>query len=153
MASALEPRVMSIARRLLTVVDRQMTVDELAVLLLEHHVSTAVVVGPVGGILGFVSMNDLPRENVLDSQGPDGTLVRDVMTPLVVTIPEESDIPYAAAVMASRNVHQLFVRAAAGPIIAVLHARDVLAWFARSRGLAIPGDDDGEWRRNRLFSL
>jgi predicted transcriptional regulator len=81
------------------------------------------------------------------------TLVRDIMMPFVLTIPEESDIPHAAAVMASRSVHQLLVRREGGAIVAVVHARDVLAWFAKSRGLTIPADDDGEWRRNCLFAL
>lgn len=165
--------VMSIAHRILTVVDREMTVDELAVFLLEHQLSAAVVVGPVGAVLGFVSMTDLVREHVLESDTSDGdpppkrhrhkrsvelvisprTLVRDIMMPFVLTLPEGCDVPHAAAMMASRDVHQLLIRSETGAIIAVVHARDVLAWFARSRGLVIPDDERGEWRKNCLFAM
>jgi CBS-domain-containing membrane protein len=162
--------VLSIARPILTIVDRAMTVDELAVFLLEHQVSCAAVMGPAETVVGFVSMTDLVREHVLEGHTGEGgprralrsglhlvvsahTLVRDIMMPFVLTIPPQSTISSAAAMMAARDVHQLVVRSDAGNVVGVVHARDVLRWLAASRGVITPDDEQTSWRRNCLFAL
>jgi predicted transcriptional regulator len=133
-------------------VDREMTVEGLAMFLLHHQVTSAVVVDAAGSVLGFASMTDIVREHVIEGMSAE-TRVREIMMPFILSLPRGASIAHAAAIMAARDVHHLLVRAEDGSIVGLVHARDVLRWVAHKRGLVIPDDDRSEWRRSVRFAL
>jgi len=133
-------------------VDPEMTVEALAMFLLHHQATSALVVGAKGTVLGFVSMTDIVREHVIEGMTGEPR-VREIMMPFILSLPRGATIPHAAAIMAARDVHHLLVRGDDGNIVGVVHARDVLRWVAHKRGLVVPDDDRGEWRKSCRFAL
>jgi predicted phosphoribosyltransferase len=59
-----------------------------------------------------------------------GALVGDVMTERVVTLPETATVAQAAALMATYNLHGIPVVSAAGAVVGMLSANDIVAWVA-----------------------
>jgi CBS domain-containing protein len=78
---------------------------------------------------------------------PHHTRVGDMMMPFVLTLSDGSTISHAAAVMAARGVHRLLLLSSRGEAIGMVHALDLLRWFARSRGVYVPDDPEQIWRR------
>ena len=81
--------------------DPGMPVDELAKLLAFHNVSGMPVVDEAGKVVGVVSEADVI--------GKQGATVRDIMTPDVISVPEETSIEEIAALMAERKIKRVVV--------------------------------------------
>lgn len=163
--------VAALARPIGAFVRTEMTADELAIFLLDRRLSCVAVVDDAEQVVGFVSMTDLVREHVMEGnthdeiapqrrragarikkgsgfhEEPRHTRVGDMMMPFVLTLPERSTIPQAAAVMAARGVHRLLLLSSVGEAIGMVHALDVLRWFARRHGVYVPDDPEQMWRR------
>ena len=107
------------------------TVTELAELITAHNINGVPVVDETGVLLGVVTENDLIYQkkkvhiptvlNILDSfiylESPEkmkqemqkitGTTVKDILTPTVVTVNEETAIDEIATIMAEKNIHTI----------------------------------------------
>ena len=147
-------------RRVLTVrVD--LTVRELADFLVENQISGAPVVDPDGHLVGVVSLtdlaqNDVDRPDVVgDRSSPttamrdweermnpedlralhiesDDLLVRDIMTPTVYTVPEETPVAKIARTMVAGRIHRLLVTN--GPrVVGIVTSLDLVGLLARKR--------------------
>jgi len=81
--------------------DPGMPMDELAKLLAFHNVSGMPVVDEAGKVVGVVSEADVI--------GKQGATVRDIMTPDVISVPEETSIEEIAALMAERKIKRVVV--------------------------------------------
>ena len=62
----------------------------------------------------------------------------DVMSPLVLTLHESSNVGQASALMAYEGVHRLPVVSDEGRVVGILSSLDVLRWFGRRSGYLIP---------------
>ena len=62
----------------------------------------------------------------------------DVMSPLVLTLHESSNIGQASSLMAYEGVHRLPVVSDEGRVVGILSSLDVLRWFGRRSGYLIP---------------
>lgn len=165
-SSEVEPiTAATLARPVPAIVRDDMTVDELAIFLLDHRLSSVAVANAAGKVVGFASMTDLVREHVLGGdthdalsagrrrtrvgfhEEPRHTCVRDIMMPFVLTLQDRSSIPQTAAVMAARGVHRLLLVSEEGEATGLIYALDVLRWFSRRSGVYVPDDPEQSWRR------
>jgi CBS domain-containing protein len=101
-------------------------------LLLERGLTGAPVVDPLGTVMGFISRADLMRNRW---PAPPAT-VKQIMTPMAVTVSETASVAEASALMALEGVHRLPVvnNASAGKVVGVISALDILRWYARRSG-------------------
>jgi CBS domain-containing protein len=115
-----------------------LTVRELAAFLTEKQISGAPVVDGEGRLVGLVSLTDVAENDaerpdlVVDHSGPeeavrgwedrmnpeeihplhvesDDLLVRDIMTPTVYTVPEDTPVAKIAHAMVAGRIHRLLV--------------------------------------------
>lgn len=137
--------------RVVTVRDDR-TLEELAALLAEHQISGVAVLDPRGKPVGVVSSTDLAelasegsppegREASGDERGLDAweirklrltggqRLVRDIMTPTIYTIPEDTPAAEVAKTLIAGRIHRLFVTAG-GRLVGIVTALDVLQLVA-----------------------
>lgn len=63
-----------------------------------------------------------------------GPTVKDVMAPLPLIVPESMNAAEAAALMAAEGQNWLLAENAAGQVVGLLAASDVLAWLGRTAG-------------------
>jgi CBS domain-containing protein len=124
-------------RKIITV-EEDMSVRDLAAFLVEHEISGAPVLNAEGYLVGVVSMTDIAQSDA-DRTGTsrndkssrffeEGTLkrlsredyqgfhvededlsVKDIMTPTLFTIPEQTPISQVAQTMYSGRIHRLLV--------------------------------------------
>lgn len=136
----------------------QMSVEGLTDLLLRRDLGAAVVVDHDEELVGAVSIADLLREvqdrgddeewTSLPSSGPsddrelrDGfhghhlarATVEEIMTPLALSVTEDTSIRHAVALMGYEGVAQLPVVSADRHVVGVVTALDVLRWMGRPR--------------------
>ncbi len=140
-------------REVITVGPRT-TVEELARLLMEHHISGAPVVDETGGLVGIVTENDLiNREKRLhiptvvqifdafiylesskkfeeDLKKMVGVRVGDICNPDVVTIEEDTTLTDIATIMTEKDVDLLPVMSG-GRLVGIVGKEDVLKAFSR----------------------
>jgi CBS domain-containing protein len=117
-----------------------LSVHELLVLLVERGISGAPVVDENGAPIGVVSRSDLVREDYQRAGGegiqprlgaPAHTSVREIMTPIPFTLPEEASIADAARLMADAGVHRVPV-VSRGRCVGIVSSLDVLRWLAKN---------------------
>ncbi len=140
--------VSTAATRDLVCVRPDVSVHALSETLLEYGADAAAVIDHRGCPIGVVSKTDVVRGTLdgsarprtplekleADPQGTVGT----IMTPAVVTVDQTTPLGEAAAMMASKGIHQLPVVSDAGEVVAMLTTRDVLRVVASSEGFAAP---------------
>jgi len=126
--------VMTIAKPVLVVDGAGLGIAALGALFVEHRVACAAFVA-AGRVVGIVSSNDLARTRriVRDQHA----LVTDVMAH-AAPIPPTHTILESAADLATANLDYLVVVSEGRPV-GVVHACDVLAWFARRHGIRSAG--------------
>ena len=141
-----------------------LTVRELAAFLTEHQISGAPGVGPGGRLVGVVSVtdvaeNDAERPGLVDDLSSPGfavrgweermnpedvrslhvegddLLVRDIMTPTVYTVPEDTPVPKLARAMVAGRIHRLLVTRK-GRVVGIVTSLDLVRLLAGSRGPA-----------------
>jgi CBS domain-containing protein len=82
-----------------------MTAREAAGFLTENQIAGAPVLDTNGHLVGVVSLTDL-AENEGQS---DDVFVREIMTPTVYTVPDDTPVPEIARAMIAGRIHRLFV--------------------------------------------
>ena len=124
------------------------SIKEAAACFIDKGISAAPVIDKAGRPIGVLSQTDLvvhDREKVtylpafvgpvgyeeidLDAfqiEDADRTTVREVMTPVVITIPALAPAPRVIEEMCAMNVHHLFVVDASGVLVGVISTLDVL---------------------------
>jgi len=131
-----------------------LTVRELAAFLTERQISGAPVVDGDGRLVGLVSLTDVAENDVerpdfvVDHSAPeeavrgwedrmnseeihplhvesDDLLVRDIMTPSVYTVPEDTPVATMAHTMVSGRIHRLLVTHR-GHVIGIVTSLDLV---------------------------
>jgi CBS-domain-containing membrane protein len=154
------------------VVDARMDVEALTTLLLERGLNCVAVKSPHGTIVGFVSMADLVRERRMNGDTEDErptrafskrarrevggwgfhitkrprATVKSIMMPFLLSLPGDSPIERAAALMAFEGVHRLLVLSPRYDVVGIVTAFDVLRCQARRVGYVIPEHTQIAWR-------
>ena len=123
------------------------TVSELATFLTENEMSGVAVVDERKKLVGVVSVTDIVEQRVLEGEDPEPvpaprrggiaglrtkhetTLVRDIMTPTVYTIPDDTPVSEAARTMIAGRIHRLFATRA-GPVVGIVTTLDLLKLLA-----------------------
>lgn len=111
------------------------TVDMAARLLLEWHAAGAPVIDEAGHPVGAISLADVLRPR--PDAAAAGRIVGDVMSPLVFTVFENTELSRAAAVMSSVGLQQLPVVRGDGTMAGTLSTADVTRWVAGAGGGAV----------------
>ncbi len=130
------------------------SIEALASLLMEHHISGTPVVDEAGNLVGIVTENDLISRNKRlhiptvvsfldaaiylesskkfeqDVKRLTATRVGDICTKKVVTVAEDTSIEDIATVMSEKRVHLLPV-VKAGKVLGIVGKRDVVKAIAR----------------------
>lgn len=135
-------------RDVMTVRD-DLTLEELATFLTENQITGAPVVDARGKLVGLVSATDVTEIAMQNGEparpepegGPaaeslrglrvkeSGRLVREIMTPTVFTVPEETPISELARTMIAGRIHRLLVTHG-GHIVGIVTALDLLKLLA-----------------------
>ena len=124
------------------------TVREAAAFLTENDISGVPVLSRAGKLVGVVTLTDLAKEE-------HGRRVRDVMTPVVYTIPEETPVEKIARTMIAGRIHRLFVTRG-GSVVGVVTTLDLLKLLTgrrpikplpRGAGRRFPSVDTARIRR------
>ena len=129
------------------------SVSDLAAFLMENEISGAPVVDAKGKLVGVVSVTDIVEQRTVDDDASprerephwdemtsarqlqrmrrkgDGVLVRDIMTPTVYTIPDDTLVSEAARTMIAGRIHRLFVTNG-GHIVGIVTTLDLLKLLA-----------------------
>jgi CBS domain-containing protein len=137
-------------------VTETMDLREVAKILVEERITGAPVVDERGTLVGVISQSDLVEydlsvEHELTVEAPfyrrpfddalqpgrgfriddlPADLVKDVMTPYLITVAEDTPIRDVAARMASCGVHRLIVVDTDQQIRGIVSSLDVLGWIA-----------------------
>ena len=154
----------TIMSRLVECVTPDVTIEHLARILLVHGYGGLPVVDQHGRPIGVASKADLLR-HLQANADPDESLplvvdgapgvsfelgagyrrdalrrgtVRDIMTPLALSMPADATVGRAAALMAFEGVHRVPVTDAGGCVVGLLSSLDVLRWLGRCAGYMLP---------------
>lgn len=124
------------------------TLEELARIIMHHHISGTPVVDDEGTLKGMVTENDLINQNkrlhiptilrLFDAFIPLGTsklereikrmaasTVEDIYTKEVVTVDEETPVENIATIMAEKNIHLLPVLKE-GKLVGIIGKKDII---------------------------
>lgn len=96
-------------------------VEDIAAKLAKRHLSGAPVVTPEGFVVGVVSEVDVFTKR--------GQTARDIMSPHVISITEDTGIDEAASLLASERIRRLPVLKE-GRLVGLISRSDVLEFFA-----------------------
>ncbi|MGH8067847.1 MAG: CBS domain-containing protein [Candidatus Entotheonellia bacterium] len=137
-----------------------MDLREAAKIFMEEAITGAPVVDEMGNLVGVISQSDLveyelatereltveapfyrqPYDDALDpSRGfqieeMSADTVKDVMTPFLVTVAEDTPIREVAARMAKASIHRLIVVDEDQQLRGIVTSMDVLRWVAETKG-------------------
>ena len=101
------------------------TLEEAAALLTANEISGAPVLDAAGSLLGVVSLTDVARQ-VGDAGGSAEPLtVRQIMTPVADTVPEDASVPLMARIMVVNHYHRLVVTRQQKPV-GIVSSMDLL---------------------------
>jgi CBS domain-containing protein len=122
-------------------------VDQLITLFLERNIGGVPVLDGRGRPIGIVSRGDLFRRGyqMTGVTGADGSArVADVMTPVVLTLPECATLSQAAALMAFESIHRIPVLSDGGRVVGIVSSLDIARWLAQSDGYITIEQSNGE---------
>jgi CBS domain-containing protein len=134
------------------------TVREVAAFLVENQISGAPVVDRDGRLVGLVSVtdvaqNDAERPDVVNDRSSPATamrgweermnpedvrplhiesddlLVRDIMTPTIYTVPEDTPVAKIASTMVAGRIHRLLVTRG-GNVVGIVSSLDLVGLLA-----------------------
>jgi CBS domain-containing protein len=131
-----EPVIMNaVAKDILTphvaCVTEDMAVRTAAQLLRTEAITGAPVVDERGQVVGIISQSDLVSHGL--TAPPDERLVvtvKDVMTPRVVTVEEETPLHEVALRMVQQGIHRVLVVDKAQQLRGIVTSMDILWWVA-----------------------
>jgi CBS domain-containing protein len=99
-------------------------IEEIASTLVARRITGAPVVSLEGHVVGIVSETDVFSKK--------GTVARDIMSPRVVSVTEETGIDEAARLLIGERIRRVPV-IRGGKMVGLLSRSDVLEFFARTR--------------------
>lgn len=136
-------------------VNADSSIETVVWMLLTRGFGGAPVVDGDGGLVGIVTSSDLLRHQIGEETAwgppvarPDealtfdpaemtirslsGLTAHDVMTPVVLTLPDDAPVAMAAALMAMERIHRVVVvsRADSDEVVGIVSSLDVLRWVA-----------------------
>lgn len=140
-------------------VQEDMTLDELANFLVDNEISGAPVEDDAGRLVGVVSVTDvaqavasdrspasnpdfyvrewggvLTRDSVRDLGAGSAELrVRDIMTPTVYSVDEQTSISEVAETLIKSHIHRLLVTREGERVVGILTTSDLLGLLVRER--------------------
>lgn len=118
------------------------SIESLAEAIGKHGVSGMPVVDAERRALGVVTRTDLVRWAFSPPELKQRKCtVGDLMTQPVITLPPETPIARAAALMSFEGIHRILVARADGKVCGVVSSIDVLEWVARNGGYVGPCPD------------
>jgi CBS domain-containing protein len=124
--------VRAVMERNVVCVAADVAVDTAAALLVELGASGVPVVDDDGHPIGMVSLADCLRARREGGAGDGaGRTVADVMTPMVFSVVESTELGRAAELLASGGFHQLPVVMGDGTVGGVISTQDLARWIAR----------------------
>lgn len=137
--AGMQAPVRAVMERNIVCVRPDVPVETIAALLLEWGADGVPVVDEEGHPIGMISWADLLRER-LDGASPQAgpvddpahTTAGDVMTPLVFSVVESTELSRAAALMSAEGFQQLPVVMGDGSVGGLLSTRDVARWVGSS---------------------
>jgi CBS domain-containing protein len=109
-----------------------MDASEARARILSRGVSGLPVVDNWGRAVGVLSRSDLVEHEVTGR--PSGRQVADIMSPFVLSLPQDASIGQAAALMAYEGVHRIVVVDRSGYVIGLVSALDIARWLGRRAG-------------------
>ena len=116
-----------------------LALDSLVAMLSHSQVAAFPVVDAEGAPIGIVSRTDLFRRLAEEEGDTDQRLcARDLMTAVVLTLPEWSTVAQAAAFMSFEGIHQIPVVSEHGKVVGMLSSLDILRWMAHRSGYLVP---------------
>jgi CBS domain-containing protein len=136
------------------------TVSELAGFLTEHEISGVAVVDARHKLVGVVSVTDIAEQRSdqetlspelgtrwqkrmnADEIGQlrvrrEGLVVRDIMTPTVYTVPDETPVSEVALTMIAGRIHRLFVTRL-GHVVGIVTTLDLLRLLCDQPDAGVP---------------
>lgn len=99
-------RVRDVMKTSVLTVPAEKSLHDLAEFLTSNEISGAAVVDESGALVGVVSVTDIAENR---SHPTRNTRVRDIMTPTVYTVPDDTTVADAACTMIAGRIHRLFV--------------------------------------------
>lgn len=140
----------------------ELSVEELALMMIERNISGAPVVDGSKKVIGVVSKTDVVRRSIDgDTESVEVPKVRlkngisynpgagyhvetrpaatvyDIMTPVAFTLSESATIAEAAALMAFESAHRIPIVSGSGVILGIVSSIDVLRWIAETDGYLV----------------
>ena len=111
-------------------------IDEIAKILTSKHITGGPVVAGKGHVVGIVSETDVFSKK--------GKTARDIMSPRVISVTEETGIDEAARLLIDEHIRRVPV-VRGGKMVGLLSRSDVLDFFAKTRWTC---DVCGWWERS-----
>jgi CBS domain-containing protein len=112
-------------------VTEDMEVRAVARLLGHEAITGAPVVDGEGRVVGVISQRDLLDHTLTPSpEGLPATTVKDIMTPVAVTVGEETPLNQVALRMAQHGIHQVVVVDHAQQVRGIVTSMDIVWWVA-----------------------
>ncbi len=109
------------------------SIEQATVFLTDRGFSATVVIDEAGHPVGVLSKSDLlihSRETIAHGESglisPNAVTVREVMTPVVFTIPQDAPIELLVEQMVQLNVHRMFVVDENEVLVGVVTSMDIL---------------------------
>ena len=103
---------------------RDVRLDTVVRLLVEHHIGCIPIVDDRGKPIGIVTKADLIE------RGDSARIAADVMMPLAITLDERATVAHAATMMALEGFHHVMVVSASGALIGLVSSQDIVKWLA-----------------------
>lgn len=123
--------VRAVMERDVACVTADVPVDALVALLVQRGASAAAVVDEDGHPVGIVSWSDCLRIRAGAADAVAGRTAADVMTPLVFSVTETTELARAIGMMSDGGFHQVPVVMGDGSVGGMLSTREVVRWMAR----------------------
>lgn len=97
----------------------------------DEAITGAPVVDGEGRVVGVISQRDLLDHALTPAPaGRPPTTVRDIMTPMAVTVEEETPLHEVAALMAQHGIHRVVVVDHAQRVRGIVTSMDLVWWVA-----------------------
>lgn len=134
-APRVEGTVASVMAQAVHCVRADVSVEALAVALIQHGIGGVPVVDDDGRAIGIASKTDVVR-CVQERRPLATTTVAEIMTPVVFSLREDATVEHAAALMAFEGVHRIPVVARDGLLVGIVTPLDVARAIAARAGYA-----------------
>ncbi len=117
--------------------ERETTCHEMAEILFEHHFGSLPVVDAENHLIGIISESDL-LDAMIQGLNFRETTAREVMTELVISVPEEMSCDEIYKLLQSRHLIRVPVVDHKGELVGIVARRDILGSYIESTVPPLP---------------